>query len=433
MTEPIQTSVQDTLSEIRGLLESLNATPNVTPPAPVVAKGVADQGTTAPSRIMTRGDQFALRRELKTKSTEELHALFSMQAGRKDVGIPFEVWANAGGYSVQSVLQQNDMLSKALDTGGATALIRQDLEPVLYELFVRTFPAYERFPKEPANGLVHAFNQITAYGGAVFMPELGTVTDDTNTYVRQTTNVGILATRRGISLKSQFAVTAGGMNYDPLQLELAGGLRAISHTMQKQIFQGQSTNSGGTAANELGLYDANAFTGLRDILNQSQAQNCDPTAATPDDMRKFIDLAATSIMNSGGVVNIIWCRPDEKTTFDLQQDKNVRYMNNFVNVAPGVLTNAVNTVFGPLPLATVPGDSIGSYTAATYSGNTVSDMYLLDESTISLPYLGTDGPTVLDIPIGISGQLTHLYIIFGMWGLAVKAVPFSTKVRVKHA
>jgi hypothetical protein len=59
-------------------------------------------------------------------------------------------------------------------------------------------------------------------------------------------------------------------------------------------------------------------------------------------------------------------------------------------------------------------------------------MYILDEGTITLPFLGSSGPTVLDIPIGISGQLTHQYIIFGMWGMAVKALPFSNKVRVKQ-
>jgi hypothetical protein len=50
-----------------------------------------------------------------------------------------------------------------------------------------------------------------------------------------------------------------------------------------------------------------------------------------------------------------------------------------------------------------------------------------------VPYLGSAGPTVLDIPIGVSGQLTHLFIIFGMWGFAVKALAFSNKIRVKVA
>ena len=143
-------------------------------------------------------------------------------------------------------------------------------------------------------------------------------------------------------------------------------------------------------------------------------------------MRAAIDRAAEAIVEEGGRASIIWCHPHEKVSFDLQQDKNVRYMNSFVDVAVGVQTNAVNTVFGPLPLAIVPGDSIGTYT------NTGSrrDMYVLDESSITLPYLGSEGPTVLEIPTGVSGQLTRLYIIFGMWGLAVRAIPFSNKVRV---
>jgi hypothetical protein len=304
---------------------------------------------------------------------------------------------------------------------------------------VKTFPAWERFSKEPANGLVHAYNQITAYGDAQFMTELGTVTDDVTTYVRKTSPVAVIATRRGISLKSQFAVTAGGMGYNPEQIELQSGLRAIAHKMQKTIFQGNSeaTASGGTSADELGQYDANSFTGLRQILNVSKAKNVDPWHTTEGDMRAQFDWAAREVMDLGGSVNIIWTTPTNKVTFDLQQDKNVRYMNQFVNVTPGVQTNAVNTVFGPLPIATVPGDSIGVYDTSNADGTfdggeSVSDAYLLDESTISLPYLGSDGPTVLDIPIGISGQLTHLYIMFGMWGLTVKAIPFSNKVRIKQ-
>jgi hypothetical protein len=207
------------------------------------------------------------------------------------------------------------------------------------------------------------------------------------------------------------------MGYNPEQLELQGGLRAIAHKMQKTIFQGNATVSGGAADNEYGAYDANSFDGLRGILNLDKAKDVDPTAATPEDMREKIDRAAQEVMDLGGSVNLIYLRPNEKVTFDLQQDKNVRYMNTFTEVAPGVLTNAVNTVFGPLPLAVIPGDSIGHY---THSATDVADMYLLDESTISMPYLGTDGISVLEIPVGISGQLTKLYIMFGMWGLAVK-------------
>jgi len=411
------------LTDFRKDLESANAAPAV---------GVEGQGTPSGPRYMTRSDQLELRAQLRTKSDAELHTLLSEQLKRKDVGIPLDVWAASNGPMAGQLIGGNDVIMKAVDSALAAPLIRQDLEPMLYELYIREFPAWERFPKEPANGLVHAWNQITSFGDAEFMSELGTVTDDKSQYTRKTTNVAIIATRRGVSLKSRFAISAGGMGWNLEQLELQGGLRAIAHRMQKTIFEGQATDSGGTSSNELGAFDPNAFDGLRSILNTARAQNADPTSGTPDDLREALDLASEEIVQAGGRASIIWCHPGEKVTFDLQQDKNVRYMNNFVNVAPGVLTNAVNTLFGPLPLAIVPGDSIGEYTAATYSSNTVRDMYVLDESTITIPFLGSEGPTVLDIPVGLSGQLTHLYIVFGMWGLAVKAIPFSNKVRIKQ-
>lgn len=436
--DPTLKGVLESLEDIGKQLAALNDTPNTAPVEPVV-KAVGDDSTDILSkRIMSQSEQFELRAKLKTKSTAELSAMFGIQAQRHDAGIPFDMWANAGGYGVQAALGRDATLTKALDSSGAAALIRQDLEPILYELYVREFPAWERFAKEPANGLVHAYNQITDFGDAQFMTELGTVTDDETTYVRKTTPVSVIATRRGTSLRSQYAVRAGGMSWSPEQLELQGGLRSIAHRMQKTIFQGQATNSGGTASNELGLYDANSFDGLRSILNQATVKNVDPTLATPEDMREFIDRATEEIVNAGGSANAIYLRPTEKITFDLQQDKNVRYMNAFTNVSPGVLTNAVNTIMGPLPLIVIPGDSIGNYTTTNADGSfnggeNVADMYILDESTVSLPYLGSEGVTVLDIPIGISGQLTHLYIMFGMWGLVVKALPFSNKVRVKQA
>jgi hypothetical protein len=309
---------------------------------------------------------------------------------------------------------------------------------MLYEVFVRMFPAYDRFPKEPANGLVHAWNQITAYGDAKFMAELGTVSDDTSTYERKTTNVAILATRRGISLKSQFAVMAGGMNYNPEAIELQGGLRAMAHKMQKQIFGGNAAVASGTADDEYGLYDANAFTGLRQLLT-TNAVSFDPSTFVAETtstyatgaFRNQVDKALLYITQAGGMPSIIWGHPQEKITFDEQQDTNVRLVGpNYVNIGVGVTAQAVNTYAGQIPFATVPGDSIASY----HIGETLyRDLYLLDEGSISLPYLGSPGPTVLEIPIGISGQLTHLYIVFMMNGLAVKVLPWSNKIRVKVA
>jgi hypothetical protein len=422
-------AVKAQLDELKGYFEALGTTP-----PPSVVQGVNDQSTDeGPSRkIMTRSEVFEVREALRKKSNSELLAMFDMQltdGSRKGVGIPLDVWqATAGGQALSAGLLSSPEITKALDSGSGSALIRQDLEPVMYELFVREFPAFDRLPKEPANGLVHAFNQVTSFGDAQFLSELGTVTDDQGTYVRQTTNVAILATRRGVSLKSQFAALQSGAGFNPENLELQGGMRAIAHKMQQTIFQGNATVSSGTASTEDGAYDPNSFDGLRKLLNTSRAVDVDPTASTPEDMRAAIDSALLEALNNGGTTSMLYMRPNEKLTFDLQQDKNVQIIDRLTNYNVGVNISGVNTVFGLMPIQTVPGDSIGTYTR---SATLRADIYAIDERTLTIPYLGSPGPTVLDIPIGISGQLTHLYIIFGMWGLALKAPIFSNKIRVK--
>jgi len=446
-------SNNEALEAIGSTLQKMNATPNVAVPAPATAQGISDQATPTQEmrRFITPDERLALSDTLRTRSDSQLGALFTQQARAQSMGIPLDLWLNTAGFAAQNAFdgirgQLQPDVAKALDSVGATALIRQDLEPILYEIFIRIFPAYERFRKEPANGLVHAWNQITAYGDAKFMAELGTVSDDTSTYQRQTTNVAILATRRGISLKSQFAVMAGGMNYNPEQIELQGGLRSIAHRMQTTIFEGNAADSGGTADNNLGVYDANAFTGLRQLLETGSAWAVDPsgyntTTGYAQGFRAGLDSAVLPIIQAGGRPSVVWSHPSEKITFNEQQDINFRILagQNQETLGVGVVADRINTVAGPVPWAVVPGDSISSYhrTGSTVNtvvnGSKVRDIYVLDEESITLPYLGSPGPTVLEIPIGISGQLTHLYIVFLMNGLAVKVLPWNNKIMVKIA
>lgn len=435
-------SVAETNERIGGFLEKLNGAPLETsiPTTPAQTVGEA----AAPIRRgMLNGEERAfLHSEMSRRSDAEVSAMFSAQIRKRDAGVPLDHWLSAGGYTLQNALgelQSHHLdldVAKAIDTSGASVLIRQDLEPILYQVFVRQFPFYDRVPKEPANGLVHAFNRITAYGSASFMPELGTVTDDKSTYQRATTNVAIIATRRGVTLKSQFAVAAGGMAWSPEAIEMQGGLRAIGKKMQDTIFGGQAADSGGTASNELGLYDEDGFTGLRSLLNSARAKNVDPATSptTTGNIRRAVDGAVLEMIQQGDMGPWeIWSHPAEKVTFDEQQDANVRIMEASQRGATvGVTAQAVNTVGGQIGWNIVPGDSIASYTAtSTYSGNSVRDVYLTNLSGISLPYLGTPGPTVLEIPVGISGQLTRLFIIFMMNGMAVKVPQFQNKIRVK--
>ena len=449
--EDILRSVQETNEKIGSMLERLNGAPletsiKTTTPTQTVGDVAPAQSAHVRRGMLNPEERDFMHAELASKSDQTINAMFSAQMRKRDAGVPLDNWLAAGGYTLQSALGEMQSshldldVAKAIDTSGVSVLIRQDLEPLLYQVFIRQFPFYDRMGKEPANGLIHAFNRITAYGSAAFMPELGTVTDDKSTYERASTNVAIIATRRGVTLKSQFAVAAGGMAWSPEAIEMQGGLRAISHKMQQTIFGGQASDSGGTADNELGLYDADGFTGLRTILNSNRAQNVDPSGFKFNDattfssnMRRTVDAAILEAIQTGATGPWeIWSHPAEKVTFDEQQDANVRIMEQSQRGASiGVTTQAVNTVGGQIGWNIVPGDSIADYHASTYSANKVRDVYLVQPDGMSLPYLGTPGPTVLEIPVGISGQLTRLFIIFMMNGFAVKVPQFSNKLRVK--
>lgn len=435
-TELLQ-GLQRTLDELQPTLEKLNSTPS---PALVGPNDGADKDHGS-IRVLSIADREELREKLSSMSDRKLASLFHAQLRREDTGIPVGVWAASGNpHAVSEAFASDSMISKALDSGSGAALIRQDLEPVLQELYVREFPFWDLIQKVPSNGLVHAYNQLTSFGDAQFMAELGTVTDDRSTYVRQTTNIAILATRRGVSLKGAFAVQAGGAGFDPEQLEIQSGLRAIAHKMQKTIFQGNASDSGGTAADEEGAYDPNGFDGLRRIYNTARAVNVDP-ATDPDtngNVRRAIDAALMEALNSGGRVDNITLRPQELSAFNIQQDPNVRYMADIARASVGVNIQQVNTIMGSLGFTVVPGDAIGEYVTDSTDGvfnggETVADIYFNDMSNIAVPYLGSPGPTVLDIPVGVSGQLVHLYIVFIMGGLLVRAPLFGNKIRVKQA
>jgi len=406
-------SLREKLQDVHKGLESLNDTA-------IVARDGGDNLDVA--------EAYAVQRELRKKfgkmNTSELGEALDIQAGR-------ETGKQASADILNRLAAANPNITKLLDSSGGTALIRQDLEPILYSLFVKRFPMFERIRKEPANGLVHAFNQQTAYGDAVFQTETGTVTDDANTYARQTTNVSVLASRRGITLKSQFALTQGGSPFNGISSELAGGVTAIANKLQKTLFQGNATvTSGAGATTELGAYDANAFDGLRKLLGTAAGQGEIVTKGTAAYLAT-INSAVAAVLDNGGNPSAIVCTPTDYAGLVNELTSLVRYnAPALADQAAGATFGQVVTAAGALPILAVAGDSIGSYTVTSPTTANYRDMYVIDEDSWSLPYLGADSITTLEIPVGVNGSLSRLYIMYVMFGLANKAPQFNAKVRV---
>lgn len=407
------------MSEIREKLEGLEKELEGLNAAPAGVVGKDDAQSDSFDSVSALVAQRELREKFVSMDSNDVKKMLDVQAGKQ-----------SGRQASDDVLNRlavaNPNIAKVLDASGGAALIRQDLEPMLYALFVKRFPFFDRIRKEGANGLVHAYNQQTAYGDAAFMTEAGTVTDDTNTYARQTTNVAVLATRRGITLKSQFAIQQGGAGFDGLATELSGGVTAIAHKLQKTLFQGNASSSTGTAGVELGAYDANGFDGLRKVLGSAAAAGNPITTKGTSTYTAAINDTVASILNNGGNPSAIILSPTDAAAYQNELTNLIRYPGG-EGATAGLGFGSVVTPAGALPLLAVPGDSIGSYTVSSVG---VRDMYVVDEDTWSMPYLGSDSITTLEIPVGVGGALTRLYIMFVMYGLAAKAPQFNGKIRV---
>jgi hypothetical protein len=427
MSAPAPVNIADIRAKLADFdkgLASLNTDLPVTAaPVGVVGKdGAAAQ--TAFDAGSARMKQLELRKAFKSMPAHEVRELLEIQAGRKPGEDIEGKQADSG--LLNMLASQNPSIAKLLDSTGGAALIRQDLEPMLYSLFVKRFPLWDRIRKEPSNGLVHAYRQVTGYGDALYQTETGTVTDDVSTYAPQTSNIAVLATRRGITLKEQFAIQQGGAAYNGLATELSNGVTAIAHRAQKTILQGNATTAAKTAADEEGLFNANAHTGLRFLLGTPNVANTPVVLdkGTSSYIAAFNSVTA-SVLNNGGIPSAIILSPTQYALWVNELLATLRQGPGGAG-AQGLDFTSIVTAAGPLPILSIAGDGIGTYTLS----GTREDIYVVDEDTLSVPWLGSDSITTLEIPVGVAGALTRLYIMFIMSGLAVKAPLFNAKVRV---
>lgn len=332
-----------------------------------------------------------------------------------------------------------DKLKAVLDSGASPSggvLIRQDLEPTLYSLFVREFPVFERLAKGPSNGLVHAATQVTSpedsytLGGTLLSSELASISPVRSDYNRVTFPIAVFATGRGVSLKELAAVNAGGAAYDPQKTELANGMVRMSQDVQNQILMGNASNAGGTASQEAGLYNAAGIDGFRGVLGSVSAfsgNNAIQVNLGNLSMVEGLSTAASAAANAGGRPSLAFMSINAKQMLDLENQNNRRYNDDNTQIIPGVNVQSLLWADGKLDLIPIKGNTLGQY---TYSGvATTEDMYVIDESTITVRWLYSESFTVLQLPIGYDNTLAERFIVFGMFGLEIAAPAFCAKVR----
>ncbi|MEP7340440.1 MAG: hypothetical protein ABI977_22100 [Acidobacteriota bacterium] len=343
--------------------------------------------------------------------------------------------------------QMDGTVAKALDTAlssgvGGGALIRTDIEAILYEAYLRRFPMAEVLRSFPSNGLVHTYDVRSGVGNAALVSELGDVVtagaDATSTIERKAmSNIGILVSRRGISLKLQFATSQSGMNF-PLSgtenLEVIGGLTSIADLNQKLIFQGNFSQSGGTVSTEDGAYDVLGFDGFRQIL---KGAGTSLTWTAGDTHRKNLDRLIAQIDDAGGNTEElrIVLRNGARIAITDELDDFIRTIAKDA-ASTGIARNTLDggfMTFGEIiaKFMRIPGSAqakgIGYYDISSVS---YEDAYVLDPRGAGLAYLGSPSPVILELPLGFDNKLGQVYLIFLMNGLVVTIPNFHRKYRI---
>ncbi len=405
------------LKEVQPLLEKVAEAPSE-PPASL-------PGASKTASRDNYGEVVELRHRFLKESPANLNRMIQLQlvqGANEGMGVPLTRWGNQSTLAAFNFMNDG-AVTKLLETAGGTPMIRQDLEPMLYAAYVKKFPWYDRIKRKPANGLVHAFNRKDELPTASFISDTGTVPDSQGRYTRGTTNIAIAAVRVGTNLKLQFAVQAGGMGYNPEAEEISGGITALAKKVQQALFSGNASVPGKIATDPEGLYDANGFDGLRIQVPSGNIQAVGTGLMLPN-----LNILDGVLGSRGSTGSIILMDGQDRVTLMNELQPNMRFVNK-VNVVPGLPdVEAVNLGnSGEVPVLSIPGAEMGTYTVGS---DTVRDAYLLNEDVIAMPYLGSESPTVLDIPMGVNGQLTHLFILFMMVGLEVSVPNFIGKIRI---
>lgn len=340
--------------------------------------------------------------------------------------------------------------NRILDTGTTSTgsvLPRVDLEQTIYALFIKAFPWFERLNKGQSNGLRHTWNVATATGSAIdtavtATSDLANAQVDVGTYAQQNANIAIFDELRGVSLKELYAVQQSGMSYSPEAMEMMVGTTRIKSVIQRTLFQGNASVAGGAgAATELGVYNPNAFDGLRLITgglgtyntNGSKVDQDLTTGGGPFTITQAVNYASAQIMNNGGLPSVLVGSPITLNKLMNEQEGKQRTEEDLI---PGVRVQGINTVAGQLPFVYAPGSGQATTSALGYYNRTsdataVEDLYILDESYLTLRYMGSPELQVIEIPVGVDTQLSRRFIIFGMYGLQVAdAGLFQAKLRI---
>lgn len=417
----------DVMERLEGLTEGLRklSQPLSTSEEKDGGEEHADGGVVMAAARVRQLDMIRLRNQACYLPKNELHSAIAdqMEHGAEEgAGIPFNQWASP---QTANLFTAGPM-RKFLDTVSGNVLIRQDLEPLIFAAFVRRFPAFARITKIPANGLTHTFQRQDARPAATYIAETAAVPDTQGQYTRGQSNIAVLAARVGTSLKQTLAVSAGGMSFNTEAQEIASGIESHAAQLQQTFLQGNATVPAG-AADDDGPYDALSFDGLRRTIPIANERDIGT-----DTILEGFNQADVLVVNNGGMVSAIFIHATDNVQFTNELQPFRRFTDSErVDVVPGLPRVAsINLAgSGQVPIIPVPGADWAAYNNSDVGGAALGrDAILIDESVVAMPFLGSETTTVIELPLGVTGALTKLFILVSFFGLAVRVPNYTSKL-----
>lgn len=360
-------------------------------------------------------------------------------------------------------IHTKDILDSTATSGGL--LIPQGIVPTLWVWLVTRFQAWQQIPRVPANGVNHSWRNLIALGDSTdgYIDEYGCPPANRSVITSGSTNIAIMAFKRGISLKFELLAQQIGFRFDgnlPLERELQNAMISRARILEKTFYQG-TTASGHNGTDEYGQSFINGFNGLRALLSNTTLANglnngfypagFSPvlaeqatTGATP--ITDALNLAVAQVYNNGGMPNAIHITASTALKIAKENSPNVRYTMDEVRnglTVGATLNGLASTVAGFIPFTVVPDQSIGSYPVNSIAGTggatlmtagqTVVDAYVLSTNDLAFPYIGSPDPMPIEVPIGTftpeGACLVRDLIIYLMIGFACYVPVHQAKVR----
>lgn len=345
------------------------------------------------------------------------------------------------------------------DVAGATSAsagpaIDQGILGELAEVFVRQFRLAELVPKREANGLADQYRRWTAYtqrtvDQPVTMGESDQAQGDSNTYVLDTCNVAQFGSLRGAPLRTIFGARASGSG-DIMGDEVDGGLLRIAQDFQTESFRMQNVGAtvNGVAAGSnspTGVYDKNGFRGFRfttEFMSPSaniQTVDVRASASWDPNTGSVTDAFAAvcdAITGAGGDANsLLACGTAAARSYlrkEVQAKSRGLYnADGMLQISPGAYVPSVTLGDGErVPYyRIVPDFCIGQYAIA--GAGVYIDINVFDTRYVHIVWLGSEGPAMLELPMGGDRTLRNLKIPFWFASLEFMVPMFVGKVRLR--